>query len=204
MVLARELSFDQIRAIKEAVDIELEIFVHGAICQCYSGQCLFSSVLGGRSGNRGRCAQPCRLPYELSNSNGKALKKGYLLSPKDMCLLSHLREIKHAGVDSLKIEGRLKRPEYVAAVTEIYRQYLDSGTKPTPQDIQALLDAFNRSGFTDGYFTGKTGAQMMSYASPSNVSPERFYADIKKTLCAKCKLSACGCGQRGRLFTAGI
>lgn len=180
VVLARELSFDQIRAIKEAVDIELEIFVHGAICQCYSGQCLFSSVLGGRSGNRGRCAQPCRLPYELSNTNGKALKKGYLLSPKDMCLLSHLREIKRAGVDSLKIEGRLKRPEYVAAVTEIYRKYLDSGTKPTPQDIQALLDAFNRSGFTDGYFTGKTGAQMMSYASPSNVSPERFYADIKK------------------------
>ncbi len=104
----------------------------------------------------------------------KGVEEGVLAQSKDMCLLSHLREIKHAGVDSLKIEGRLKRPEYVAAVTEIYRQYLDSGTKPTPQDIQALLDAFNRSGFTDGYFTGKTGAQMMSYASPSNVSPERF------------------------------
>ena len=180
VVLARELSFDQIMAIKEAVDIELEIFVHGAICQCYSGQCLFSSVLGGRSGNRGRCAQPCRLPYELIDGNGKALKKGYLLSPKDMCLLPHLREIKRAGVDSLKIEGRLKRPEYVAAVTGIYRKYLDSSTKPTQQDMQALLDAFNRSGFTDGYFTGKNGAHMMSYASPSNVSPERFHADIKK------------------------
>ena len=180
IVLSRELTFAQIREIKENVDIELEIFVHGAICQSYSGQCLFSSFLGGRSGNRGRCAQPCRLPYTLKEETGKAVKKGYLLSPKDMCLLPHLREIRQAGIDSLKIEGRLKRPEYVATVTGVYRKYLDNGKSPAKQDIQTLLDAFNRSGFTDGYYTGKTGASMMSYVSPSNTSAERFDAEVKK------------------------
>lgn len=180
IVLARELTFAQIREIKEKVAAEFEIFVHGAICQSYSGQCLFSSFLGGRSGNRGRCAQPCRLPYMLQDGAEQAVKKGYLLSPKDMCLLPHLQEIQQAGIDSLKIEGRLKRPEYVATVTGIYRKYLDSGKKPAPQDIQALLDAFNRSGFTDGYYIGKTGAAMMSYASPSNTSAEKFDAEIKK------------------------
>ena len=180
VVLARELSMQQIMEIKQAVDIELEIFVHGAICQCYSGQCLMSSILGGRSGNRGRCAQPCRLPYELRNPDEKTVKKGYLLSPKDMCLIDHLREIKQAGIDSLKIEGRLKRPEYVAAVTGIYRKYLDSGKHPEQKDRQALLNAFNRSGFTDGYYTGKLGGTMMSYASPSNVSPETFEPEIKQ------------------------
>lgn len=180
VVLARELSFKQIVEIKRAVDIELEIFVHGAICQCYSGQCLMSSILGGRSGNRGRCAQPCRLPYELKDPAGKLVKKGYLLSPKDMCLIDHLQEIKQAGIDSLKIEGRLKRPEYVAAVTDIYRNYLDSGKRPEQKDRQVLLNAFNRSGFTDGYFTGKLGGTMMSYALPSNVSPETFASEIKQ------------------------
>lgn len=180
VVLARELSFEQIKAIKNAVDIELEIFVHGAICQCYSGQCLMSSFLGGRSGNRGRCAQPCRLPYELLDSSGKRMKKGYLLSPKDMCLIEHLQEIESTGINSLKIEGRLKRPEYVASVVGIYRKYINSGEKVSQRDMQALLDAFNRSGFTDGYFTGKTGASMMSYDLPSNISAEKFDAEVKK------------------------
>lgn len=180
VVLARELTFEQIRQIKDETNMELEIFVHGAICCSYSGQCLFSSFLGGRSGNRGRCAQPCRLPYELAGESG-SIKKGYLLSPKDMCLVQHMEKIKSAGIDSLKIEGRLKRPEYVAAVTKVYRKYLDTPKKPEKCDIDILLNAFNRSGFTDGYFTGHTGAHMMSFNSPSNISEERFEADIKKT-----------------------
>ncbi len=180
VVLARELTREQIFEIKKNTNLELEIFVHGAICNSYSGQCLFSSFLGGRSGNRGRCAQPCRLMYSLKNSD-ETLKKGYLLSPKDMCLIAHLKDIKDAGIDSLKIEGRLKRPEYVATVTKIYRKYLDNPKNPEKADIDALLGAFNRSGFTDGYFTGNTGGNMMSFDSPSNVSEERFEKDIKRT-----------------------
>ncbi len=181
IVLARELSFEQIKQIKRETDTELEIFVHGAICCSYSGQCLLSSFLGGRSGNRGRCAQPCRLPYELSDKSGGVIKRGYLLSPKDMCLINHLGEIRETGIESLKIEGRLKKPEYVAAVTKIYRKYLDNPMKAQKCDMDTLLDAFNRSGFTDGYFTGKRGGQMMSFNSPSNISEEKFDKDIKKT-----------------------
>ena len=180
VVLARELSYEQIKQIKEQTSLELEIFVHGAICNSYSGQCLFSSYLGGRSGNRGRCAQPCRLPYELKNGQ-TSLKKGYLLSPKDMCLLSHMDKIKELGIDSLKIEGRLKRPEYVATVTRIYKKYLSSPLKPDVEDVKMLLNAFNRSGFTDGYFTANTGGKMMSFDSPSNISEEIFAPDIKQS-----------------------
>ncbi len=180
VVLARELTHEQIKQIKEQTKLELEIFVHGAICQSYSGQCLLSSILGGRSGNRGRCAQPCRLPYELKKEN-KSLKKGYLLSPKDMCLLSHISQIKKMGIDSLKIEGRLKRAEYVATVTRIYRKYLDEPKQADNNDIQTLLNAFNRSGFTDGYYTKRTGADMMSFKSGSNISDEKFDKDIKNT-----------------------
>ena len=127
VVLARELSLPEIAAIKEKTGMELEIFIHGALCYCYSGQCLLSSVYGGRSGNRGKCAQPCRLPYELFESDGRRRKTdgNYLLSPKDLCSLELLPEIIAAGADSLKIEGRMKNPEYVAGVTEIYRKYLD-------------------------------------------------------------------------------
>ena len=180
VVLARELSYEQISQIKKSTNIELEIFVHGAICCSYSGQCLFSSFLGGRSGNRGRCAQPCRLLYELQKDE-KSIKKGYLLSPKDMCLLSYMEEIKKLGIDSLKIEGRLKRPEYVATVTKIYRKYLDNPKKLHKDDVDELLNAFNRSGFTDSYFTANTGANMMSFNSPSNISEEIFNPDIKKS-----------------------
>ena len=119
IVPARELSLQEIKAIKRKVPIEIEVFVHGAMCYCYSGQCLMSSMIGGRSGNRGRCAQPCRLPYKTAG------KEGYFLSLKDMNTLEHLPELIEAGVDSFKIEGRMKRPEYVAGVVSIYRKYID-------------------------------------------------------------------------------
>ena len=179
VVLARELSEQQIAYIAKHCKAELEIFVHGALCYCYSGQCLFSSVLGGRSGNRGRCAQPCRLPYTLHTPTGEKAKSGYLMSPKDLALLDDLRALSAMGVASLKIEGRLKKPAYVATVTEVYRNKLDSGARATKQDMQKLLDAFNRSGFTDACFRGARGAEMMSVDNPSNVSPEKFADDIE-------------------------
>ncbi len=182
VVVARELSFDEIKRIKECTCMEVEMFVHGAICQSYSGQCLFSSLLGGRSGNRGRCAQPCRLEYELLADNKELKKRGYLLSPKDMCLVKHLNEIQSAGIDSLKIEGRLKRGEYVASVVSVYRKYLDLETSFSDDDYKKLLNAFNRSGFTDGYFTGKTGSEMMSYKTPSNIAKEKFDKSVEKFL----------------------
>lgn len=179
VVLARELDFETIKQIKENVDIEVEMFVHGAVCMSYSGQCLFSSIIGGRSGNRGRCAQPCRLEYEFLK-NETLQKKGYILSPKDMCLIEHLEKIKQAKIDSLKIEGRLKKSEYVAAVTGMYRKYLDTESKITKSDYEELLSAFNRSGFTDGYFKNNTGAHMMSYKTPSNIADEKFSDDVLK------------------------
>ena len=127
VVTARELSLKEIREIYEKTGMEIESFVHGALCYCYSGQCLFSSLIGGRSGNRGRCAQPCRLPYELYQKE-QAVRNAegmYLLSPKDMCALELLPEILKSGVYSLKIEGRMKKPEYTAGVVRIYRKYLD-------------------------------------------------------------------------------
>ena len=163
VVLARELSKSEIEHICKNAKAEIEVFVHGAICQCYSGQCLMSSILGGRSGNRGRCAQPCRLKYSLSNG-----KSGYLLSPKDMSLINELQELEKIGVASLKIEGRLKRAEYVSAVTGIYRKYLDFPSRVTEADKKELLEAFSRTGFTDGYFKNKLGSAMMSSADPSN------------------------------------
>ena len=127
IVTARELSLEEIRGIHESTDIEIESFIHGALCFCYSGQCLLSSMIGGRSGNRGRCAQPCRLPYDLYE-NGKRVnkkEKQYLLSPKDICTLELLPQLIESGVYSMKIEGRMKRPEYAAGVVRIYRRYLD-------------------------------------------------------------------------------
>lgn len=176
VVLARELDLESIERICKNVDIETEIFIHGAICMSYSGQCLMSSMIGGRSGNRGHCAQPCRLPYNFTH-NGKNVNKGYLLSPKDMCLVNHLFELDKIGVTSLKIEGRLKRAEYVSAVTGVYRNCLDHMKKASKDEYNELLDAFNRSGFTDGYFTKNIGAKMMAYDNPSNVSENRFSND---------------------------
>lgn len=173
VVLARELSKSEIEYICKNARAEIEVFVHGAICQCYSGQCLMSSILGGRSGNRGRCAQPCRLKYSLSDG-----KSGYLLSPKDMSLINELQELERIGVASLKIEGRLKRAEYVSAVTGIYRKYLDFPAKITEADKKELLEAFSRTGFTDGYFKNKLGSSMMSSADPSNC--ENHFTDEAK------------------------
>ena len=154
VVLSRELSWDEIRYICKNSPIEIEVFAHGALCMSYSGQCYLSAAIGGRSGNRGRCAQPCRQCYGYSRRENK-----YPLSLKDNCLVNHLRELQDMGVASLKLEGRMKRPEYVAAVTDVYRKALDTGEVSRPM-MEALLKAFNRQGFTDGYYAGKIGKDM--------------------------------------------
>ncbi len=179
VVLARELSREEIKYISKNSDIEIEVFVHGAICMSYSGQCLMSSIIGGRSGNRGMCAQPCRLPYTFKKED-KALKEGYLLSPKDMSLIENIKELKDAGVDSLKVEGRLKRPEYVASVIGIYRKYIDTLGTVTDQDKNILKASFSRSGFTNGYFKGVLGKEMMSYKTPGNTSDNQFSKEIQE------------------------
>ena len=154
VVLSRELDREEIRYICQNSPVEIEIFGHGALCMCYSGQCYLSAAIGGRSGNRGRCAQPCRQSYGFSRYENK-----HPLSLKDNCLVQYLKEMEEMGVASLKLEGRMKRPEYVAAVTGVYRKALDSG-EVTGQMMQTLTAAFNRQGFTDGYYTGHTGQAM--------------------------------------------
>lgn len=163
VVTARELSLDEIKDIRDNSSLEIESFIHGALCYSYSGQCLFSSMVGGRSGNRGRCAQPCRMVYK--DSDGQS---GYFISPKDLCTIEILPEIIKAGVTSLKIEGRMKKPEYTAGVVSIYRKYLDlylaNGEKNysvSQKDKQVLLDLFNRGGFTSGYYLKHNGRDMM-------------------------------------------
>lgn len=155
VVLARELPAEEIAHICKRSPVEIEVFVHGALCMCYSGQCYLSSVIGRRSGNRGQCAQPCRLPYGY----GRFESTRYPLSLKDNCLAGELDELRRMGVASIKIEGRMKRPEYVAIVTRAYRTVLNGG-KLTPSDLQELETAFSRQGFTDGYFRGQTGSDM--------------------------------------------
>ncbi len=154
VVLSRELSRDDIHYITTNSPIEIEVFAHGALCMCYSGQCYLSSAIGGRSGNRGRCAQPCRQSYGYGRWESR-----YPLSLKDNCLLPYLKELQNMGVASVKLEGRMKRPEYVATVTNVYRRVLD-GEPVTAQMMQSLSAAFNRQGFTDGYYTGRTGQDM--------------------------------------------
>lgn len=170
IVTARELSLKEIRDIYDQTGAEIESFVHGALCYCYSGMCLFSSMLGGRSGNRGRCAQPCRLPYTAYEKGRQMNDKNqsYLLSPKDMCTIEILPKLLQAGVYSLKIEGRMKRSEYAAGVTAIYRKYLDLYEK-NPQayrveaeDMQELLDLYQRDGFNKGYYQVHNGKEMMA------------------------------------------
>lgn len=174
-VLARELSLEEIKAAC-AVGTEIETFIHGALCVCYSGQCLMSSLIGGRSGNRGRCAQPCRLPYKLVNSAGDDMLAGkdagqYLLSPKDMNTLSILPQLIETGVVSYKIEGRMKRPEYVAVVVDAYRRaidaYLAGDYKVPQQDYANIEQIFNRD-FTTAYLTERPGRKMMSDRRPNN------------------------------------
>ena len=171
IVLSRELSVEEIKHITENVDAEIETFVHGALCVCYSGQCIMSSILGGRSGNRGRCAQTCRLPYTLYRGT-ENMEEGYLLSPKDIMTVNILPELIEAGIASLKIEGRMKSPEYVAGVTGIYRKYIDlyfedpENYEVDKEDIKALNQLFNRGGFTEGYYTSFAGRDMMSIERP--------------------------------------
>lgn len=183
-VLARELSLDEIHEIYEKTGMELECFVHGALCYCYSGQCLFSSLLGGRSGNRGRCAQPCRLAYTAAD-HGKNIsgKEQDLLSPKDLCALDLIPQIAEAGVYSLKIEGRMKRPEYTAGVVRIYRKYVDQylkygrkGYKVAEADRKELLLLFNRDGFSTGYYEKHNGRDLMAlYQAPASDSEKKAY-----------------------------
>ncbi len=202
VVLSRELSQREIAYIAENAEAELEVFVHGAMCMSYSGQCLMSSVLGGRSGNRGKCAQPCRLGYH-KDRNGER----FYLSLKDMSLIRHLESLKTMGVASLKIEGRMKGPDYVAAVVETYRRCIDENRKPTREEEARMNRVFFRGGLTDGYFTENKGKGMFAFDKPDNpyarqeakeaAPPERTTAaacDVK--LCqgkpAECTLSALG------------
>lgn len=176
VVLSRELSMDEIQEIHRQCDVELETFVHGALCYCYSGQCLMSSLLGGRSGNRGRCAQPCRLTYDFydSRSNARAKRmlnhkdEQHLLSLKDICTLHLIPELMEAGISSLKIEGRMKSPEYAAGVTAMYRKYIDlylekgnEGFFVQPRDEQMLTELFSRGDYSDGYYYERNGRDMI-------------------------------------------
>ena len=193
VVLSRELTRENIAFICRNSPVEIEVFVHGAFCMCYSGQCYMSSVIGRRSGNRGQCAQPCRLPYGYNRFEEK-----YPLSLKDNCLIEYLQELDQMGVASIKIEGRMKRPEYVATVTGIYRKALDEGHVGA-QELRALRMAFSRQGFTQGYYLGDVGRQMFGTHVPEKedkaflqaaratyegVEPQRigvqFYAIVKR------------------------
>ena len=163
VVLSRELSKKEILEIRNSCDIELEVFVHGALCMSVSGQCYFSAMLGGRSGNRGKCAQPCRLPFKLKGGNG------YALSLKDSSLAEYLSELKEMGVESAKIEGRMKRPEYVAAAVSACRESLDTG-KISAEKAEALKSVFSRTGFTDGYYKGKRDKNIFGYRQKEDVT----------------------------------
>jgi putative protease len=171
IVLAREMSLVEIRSIKSQTTVEIETFMHGALCFCYSGQCLLSSMIGGRSGNRGFCAQPCRKKYRINK------EEGYLLSPKDLNMSEHIGDLIEAGIDSFKIEGRMKRPEYVAGVVKVYRKLIDrylaapSDFGVTKEEKHTLLQLFNRE-FTTGYFSGNPGAELMSRESAHNRGTE--------------------------------
>ena len=176
VVLARELQRDEIAAICRDGGAEVEVFVHGALCMCYSGQCAMSALIGRRSGNRGACAQPCRLPYGINAPAGSNRP----LSLKDSNLSAHLQELDAMGVACLKIEGRMKRPEYVAVVTAIYRRLLDERRAPTAEESAQLAAAFDRDGFTDGYYRGRLGADMFG-ARPENARwPEQLFAAARK------------------------
>lgn len=173
VVPARELSLREVRKIREEAGVEVECFIHGAMCYSYSGQCLFSSILGGRSGNRGRCAQPCRLPYEIFEGKKRLSGSSYPLSLKDMCTLEYLPALLEAGIDSFKIEGRMKRPEYAAGVTEVYRKYIDlyyrkgaAGYRVEPEDMDRLRRLYIRSEVQTGYYERHNGKEMITLEKP--------------------------------------
>lgn len=213
IVPARELSLEEIRHIKEKTGLSIEAFIHGAMCYCYSGQCLFSSILGGRSGNRGRCAQPCRLPYQVEFSRGKATSQGrastwkkdeyYPLSLKDMCTIEHIPELIEAGIDSFKIEGRMKKPEYAAGVTAIYRKYIDrvyntqmqsksqnfiqknnfiaEKIKIDAEDMRKLSHLYIRGEIQNGYYHKHNDKDMVTLTSPAySGSDEALLSEIRQ------------------------
>lgn len=190
VVTARELSLEEIKTIKDRVDIEIEAFVHGALCYAYSGQCLMSSVIGGRSGNRGRCAGPCRLPYDVLDDRMRSIGKSgerYVLSLKDLNTLPYLAKMLYSGVCSMKIEGRVKSPLYVAGVTSVYRKYLDLAIKlfneagdsepglipVEPEDMSILSEIYDRGGYTAGYLTEHNGRDMAALFE----KPEKRFPD---------------------------
>ena len=175
VVLARELSRRDIHTITRGCPAEIEVFGHGALCMCYSGQCEMSAVIGGRSGNRGACAQPCRLPYGV---NEKAAG-GHPLSLKDANLADYVQELEQMGVACLKLEGRMKRPEYVAVITGIYRHLLDENRGPSREESRQLEAAFSRSGFTDGYYKGRTGPEMFGTRPENAPEPKELFARAK-------------------------
>lgn len=173
IVPARELSLAEVREIKEQTGLEIECFIHGAMCYCYSGQCLFSSILGGRSGNRGRCAQPCRLPYQIYKGKERVGGVDYPLSLKDMCTISYIPQLIEAGIDSFKIEGRMKKPEYAAGVTALYRKYIDlyeekgpGGYRVADEDMQMLHSLYIRSEVQNGYYERHNGREMITLHEP--------------------------------------
>ena len=174
VVLSRELSREEIHYICANSPIEIEVFGHGALCMGYSGQCYLSAAIGGRSGNRGRCAQPCRQSYGYDRWQNR-----YPLSLKDNCLVHYVKDLEAMGVASLKLEGRMKRPEYVAAVTQVYRQAIDSGNVTRGMEKQ-LMDAFNRQGFTDGYYKGQTGSHMFGIREERNEN-QPWMKDIRQS-----------------------
>ncbi|MCM1122709.1 MAG: U32 family peptidase [Eubacterium sp.] len=180
IVPARELSLEEVRRIKEETGLEIECFIHGAMCYCYSGQCLFSSMLGGRSGNRGRCAQPCRLPYQVYEESEKMNGVDYPLSLKDMCTIDYIPKLIDAGIDSFKIEGRMKKPEYAAGVTAIYRKYIDlyeekgiEAYHVDKADMQGLQNLYIRSEIQTGYYERHNGREMITLHKPSYVGSDK-------------------------------
>ena len=175
VVLSRELSRDQIEYICQRSPIEIEVFAHGALCMCYSGQCFLSSVIGGRSGNRGLCAQPCRLKYGWG---GRA--DGYPLSLKDLSLAGHLRQLRKMGVACVKLEGRMKRPEYVAVVTGIYSRAIREDREPTAEELEQLRAAFSRQGFTQGYYLDAQGPDMFGVREETK-EPRELFAAARNT-----------------------
>lgn len=176
VVLSRELSKSEIKEIADSTDIELEVFVHGALCMSVSGQCYFSAMLGSRSGNRGRCAQPCRLPFKLKGGNG------YALSLKDASLCNYLKELEDMGVKSAKIEGRMKRPEYVSAAVRACREGLDEG-RVSEKTADTLKSVFSRTGFTDGYYKGKRDKNLFGYRQKEDVTSatNKLLSDIRNS-----------------------
>lgn len=216
IVLSRELDLDEIRHISKDLEIETEVFVHGALCVCYSGQCLMSSIIGGRSGNRGRCAQPCRLLYTLIDKKRGRKFKGYVLSTKDICTIENLKDIIESGAVSFKIEGRMKRPEYVCGTVMSYRRAIDSMAADTrtvggmaqdsvtiddvksdekgiffdaKKEKEKLLQLFNREGFSKGYFYGNAGHDIMAYDYPKNTGIEIGKVNEKGEVILKCNIA---------------